>query len=105
MLRSFVLGGYHVIRKEAELSYRTSSSVRLWWEFKEPKRPTEYMGLQQTCFIQSVYVRARFSLEPSHARCGYPLAGSAAILCTEGLDVIRKEAWPSYRTSAGVSLC
>ena len=29
LLRSSVLGGYHVIRKEAELSYRTSSSVRL----------------------------------------------------------------------------
>jgi hypothetical protein len=34
-----VLGGYHVIRKEAEPFCRTSSSVRLWWEFKEPKGP------------------------------------------------------------------
>ena len=34
-----------------------------------------------------------------------PLAGSAAILCTAGLDVIRKEAWPFYRTSSGVRLC
>ena len=25
--------------KEAELSYRTSSSVRLWWELEEPKGP------------------------------------------------------------------
>ena len=39
LLRSSVLGAYHVIRKEAELLYRTSSSVRLWWEFKEPKGP------------------------------------------------------------------
>ena len=31
--------GYHVIRKEAGPFYRTSSSVRLWWEFKEPKGP------------------------------------------------------------------
>ena len=31
--------------------------------------------------------------------------GGAAILCTGGLDVIRKEAWPFYRTSAGVRLC
>ena len=30
---------------------------------------------------------------------------SAAILCTGGLDVIRKEAWPFYRTSSGVRLC
>ena len=36
---------------------------------------------------------------------GYPLAGSAAILCTRGLDVIRKEAWPFYRTIFGVRLC
>jgi len=34
-----------------------------------------------------------------------PLAGSAAILCIGGLDVIRKEAWPFYRTSSGVRLC
>jgi len=33
------------------------------------------------------------------------LAGSAAILCTGGLDVIRKEAWPFYRTISGVRLC
>ena len=36
---------------------------------------------------------------------GYPLARSAAILCTGGSDVIRKEAWPFYRTSSGVRLC
>jgi len=36
---SAALGGYHVIQKEARLFYRTSSSVRLWWEFKEPKGP------------------------------------------------------------------
>ena len=30
------------------------------------------------------------------------LAGSSAILCTGGLDVIRKEAWPFYRTNSGV---
>ena len=29
----------------------------------------------------------------------------AAILCTGGLDVIRKEAWSFYRTSSGVRLC
>ena len=29
----------------------------------------------------------------------------AAILCAGGLDVIRKEAWPFYRTSSGVRLC
>ena len=28
----------------------------------------------------------------------YPLAGSAAILCSGGPDVIRKEAWPFYIT-------
>ena len=33
------------------------------------------------------------------------LAGSAAILCTGGLDVIRKEAWPFYRAISGVRLC
>jgi len=33
-----------------------------------------------------------------------PLAGSAAILCTGGLDVIRKEAWSFYRTISGVRL-
>ena len=30
---------------------------------------------------------------------------NAVILCTGGLDVIRKEAWPFYRTSSGVRLC
>ena len=33
------------------------------------------------------------------------LAGSAATLCTGGLDVIRKEAWSFYRTISGVRLC
>ena len=33
------------------------------------------------------------------------LAGSAAILCAGGLDVIRKEAWSFYRTISGVRLC
>ena len=33
------------------------------------------------------------------------LAGSAAILCTGGLDVIRKEAWSFYRAISGVRLC
>jgi len=33
------------------------------------------------------------------------LAGSAAILYTGGLDVIRKDAWPFYRTISGVRLC
>ena len=30
---------HHVIRKEAGLFCRTSSSVRLWWELEEPKGP------------------------------------------------------------------
>ena len=34
-----------------------------------------------------------------------PLAGSAAILCTGGPDVIPKEACSFYRTSSGVRLC
>ena len=50
---------------------------------------------------------------PKHHNCpskiinneDYPLAGSAAILCTEGPDVIRKEAWPFYGTISGVRLC
>ena len=33
------------------------------------------------------------------------LAGSAAILCTGGLDAIRKEALSFYRTISGVRLC
>ena len=36
---------------------------------------------------------------------GYPLAGSAAILCTGGPDMIRREAWPFYRSIFGVRLC
>ena len=28
-----------------------------------------------------------------------------SILCIGGLDVIRKEAWPFYRTVSGVRLC
>ena len=39
LLRSSVLRSYHVIRKEAGLFCRTSSSVRLWWELEEPKGP------------------------------------------------------------------
>ena len=34
-----------------------------------------------------------------------PWVPSAAILCTGAPDVIRKEAWPFYRTSSGVRLC
>ena len=41
----------------------------------------------------------------SHPFEDYPLAGSAAILCTGGPDVIRKEAWPFYITFSGVRLC
>ena len=33
------------------------------------------------------------------------LRGSSAILCTGGVDVIRKEAWPFYRTISDVRLC
>ena len=38
---------------------------------------------------------------PYRSACG----GSAAILCTGGPDVIRKEAWPFYRTISGVRQC
>ena len=31
--------------------------------------------------------------------------GRRTILCIGGLDVIRKEVWPFYRTSSGVRLC
>ena len=44
LLRSSVLGGYHVIRKEAGPFCRTSSSVRLWWELEEPKGPKGDFG-------------------------------------------------------------
>ena len=44
-------------------------------------------------------------LHNSHPFEDYPLAGSAAILCAGGADVIPKEAWPFYRTSSGVRLC
>jgi len=33
-----------------------------------------------------------------------PLAGSATILCIGGLDSIRKDAWPFYRTISGARL-
>ena len=42
---------------------------------------------------------------PLHPQPEEPSAGSAAILCTGGPDVIRKEAWPFYRTISGVRLC
>ena len=35
----------------------------------------------------------------------YSFSGSAAILCSGGPDVIRKEAWPFCRTISGVRLC
>jgi len=38
----------------------------------------------------------------SYARLRIPVA---AILCTGGADVIRREAWPFYRTISGVRLC
>ena len=41
----------------------------------------------------------------SHPFEDYPLAGSAAILCAGGPDVIRKEAWSFHRTVSGVRLC
>ena len=43
-MRSFVLGGSHVIRQEAVFFCRTSSSIRLGREFKESKVPEA--GLQ-----------------------------------------------------------
>ena len=49
------------------------------------------------------YVGLPQNLKDLKAVC--PLAGSAAILFAGGLDVIRKEAWPFYRTSSGVRLC
>ena len=41
-----VQGGLDVIRKEAGLFCRTSSSVRLWWELEEPKGPKGIRDLQ-----------------------------------------------------------
>jgi len=38
-------------------------------------------------------------------RAWIPFSRSAAILCTWGPDVIRKEAWPFYRKKPGVRLC
>ena len=39
-------------------------------------------------------------------RCAFCRRRSfAAILCTGGADVIRKEAWPFYTTISGVRLC
>ena len=40
-----------VIRKEAELSCRTSSSVRLWWEFEEPKGPKGHSRSPPHCCL------------------------------------------------------
>ena len=59
-----------------------------------------HTGLQPTCSSWCVYVH-----NPSWNAVTYPIEVSAAILCTGGLDVIRKEAWPFYRTSSGVRLC
>ena len=50
--------------------------------------------------------------EPCHSK-DYPFSAQALavifdrkrILCTGGPDVIRKEAWPFYRTISGVRLC
>ena len=50
-----ILGGYHVIRKEAELSYRTSSSVRLWWEFEEPEGPKYFSSWSGSVGAGSIY--------------------------------------------------
>ena len=52
-----------------------------------------------------VCVRHEPSGPNSHPFEDYPLAGSAAILCTGGLDVIRKEALYFCRTIFGVRLC
>jgi len=59
-----------------------------------------HTGFQPTCSSWCVCVQ-----NPSWNAVTCPLAGYAAILCTEGLDVIRKEAWSFYRTSSGVRLC
>ena len=40
----------------------------------------------------------------SHPFEDYPLAGSAAIFCTGGPDVIRKEAWPTLSLALSPSL-
>ena len=62
------------------------------------------MGLQPTCFILVCVSAFLFGITHTRLRINY-LAGSAAILCTVGLDVIRKEAWPFYKTISGVRLC
>ena len=53
--------------------------------------------LVQVCVSESLF--------GIHTRLRIPFAGSAAILCTGGPGVIRKEAWRFYRTIAGVRLC
>ena len=73
----------------------------------KPKGPKEKCGCVGPSADVLVLVCVRH--EPpgpnSHPFEDYPLAGSAAILCTGGPDVIRKEAWSFYRTSSGVRLC
>ena len=55
---------------------------------------------RKSATIQNVELTRKLSCPSRHRQ-----AASAAILCTEGLDVIRKEAWSFYRTISGVRLC
>ena len=64
-----------------------------------------YHGPSADLLYPGVCVRHEPPGPNSHPFEDYPLAGSAAILCTGGLAVIPKEAWPFYRTISGVRLC
>ena len=61
------------------------------------------MGLQPTCFI--LVCAERVPLWDKSHPFEDTLEPAAAILCSGGPDVIRKEAWSFYRTISGVRLC
>jgi len=122
-------GGADVIRKEAWFFYRPISSVRLCWELEGPegpkRKPLNVCGLTSEVSVVRgflsltmgyhygpsadllVLVCVRYELlwPNSHPFEDALFAGSAATLCTGGLDVIRKEAWPFLKTISGVRLC
>ncbi|KAJ1495674.1 hypothetical protein T484DRAFT_1875478 [Baffinella frigidus] len=70
---------------------------------------TKHSPVRKTSHSLSRFPRPRersCDLERGHVVLLDPsLRERACMLCTGGPDVIRKEAWPFYRTISGVRLC
>ena len=86
------------------MGFKTPSRGHRWYSKTKPGFLTKSLSLRKVTIL--VRNQNKTCLICLSWRCIFEIPKcSAAILCTGGADVIRKEAWSFYRTSSGVRLC